>query len=92
MNEPGLAALIIGTLAAANAPAFFILLDHHKKHDIHKAVLFILALYLTFGLMAWLPGRWPLRIALMAPGLVFAYAGLLYIWGERRRKNNDKHL
>ncbi len=67
------------------APFIGLFLDYHKRSNIHKAVLFIMALFVTIGTIAWL-GRshyWALLLGMSfaTPMLVF-----LYVLVARSRK------
>lgn len=61
---------------------FFIFLDYHKRSNVHKALLFILAIVSGIAGFALLPGTLKLAVALCSPLVLF----LAVILG-RRRKN-----
>jgi len=73
MFKEELAIVLLSTFGLASIPAFFIFLDYHKRSNIHKAVLFVLSLFTAGWLVAILPARVLLTVALFTPVMVMAY-------------------
>lgn len=80
MYREELAITLLSIFGLASLAAFFIFLDYHKRSNIHKAVLFVIVLFLSGCLVALLPARELLTVALGTPLLV-----LVYVVVARRR-------
>ncbi len=73
MYREELAITLLSLFGLASLPAFFIFLDYHKRSKIHKAVLFVIVLFLSGCMVALLPTRLLLTVALFTPVLVLVY-------------------
>ncbi len=76
MFKEELAIALLSWLSVATLPAFLIFLDYHKPSNIHKAVLFVFALFATAAAVAVMPARHVLLLALCVPFLLFAYIAI----------------
>lgn len=76
MFKEELALALFSGFGIAAIPAFLIFLDYHKPSNIHKAVLFVFALFATAAAVAVMPARHVLLLALCVPFLLFAYIAI----------------
>jgi hypothetical protein len=76
MFKEELALALFSGFGIAAIPAFLIFLDYHKPSNIHKAVLFVFALFATGAAIAAIPARHLLVLALCIPFVLFVYVAV----------------
>lgn len=76
MYKEALVLALLSGFGIASIPAFLIFLDYHKRTNIHKAVLFVVAMFVVGAIVASLPPRHLLIVAFCVPLMLFVYVAI----------------